>query len=203
MKLNGKEITGCGVLETALDGLTAKAYCLELQYKSERKNGGYTLKSTSLPRLAKQNDDIAAILPDFVDDNWSEGTAYFKLEKFSEKYGIKILPAEQKRLAELKALVAERTANEKAKAAAGEGSGDKDREEKPKKAKKSTADKIIDILDKATDERDIQAAFIVQVLERIAPNSAAQIEELLRYEFQKRTTPKAAESGSDPKGASV
>lgn len=180
MKLNGKEITGCGVLETALEGMTAKAYCLELQYKSERKNGGYTLKSTSLPRLAKQNDDIAAILPDFVDDNWTEGTAYTKLEKFSEKYGIKILPAEAKRLAELKAIIAAKKA-EKAAAENGESGGDKAEAAKAAKPKKSATERITDILDKEYKESKVaKVNAVFEVLKGIAPEAAAKAAEIFR-----------------------
>lgn len=178
MKLNGKEITGVGVLETALDGMTAKAYCLELQYKSERKNGGYTLKSTSLPRLAKQNDDIAAILPDFVDDNWTEGTAYFKLEKFSEKYGIKILPAESKRLAELKAIIAEK----KMKAAKGEsGEGGETGSAKAAKAKKSATERITAILDKEFKNSAVaKVNAVFEVLRGISPEAADKAADIFR-----------------------
>lgn len=183
MKLNGKEITGCGVLETALDGMTAKAYCIELQYKSERKSGGYTLKSTSLPRLAKQNDDIAAILPDFVNDNWSEGAAYFKLEKFSEKYGIKILPAESKRLAELKALIAANKAKA-AKAENGESGNDETgtaKAAKVTKPKKTALERISDILDKEYKNSNVaKVNAIFEVLKSISPEAATKAADIFR-----------------------
>lgn len=189
MKMNGKEILGCGIIETALDGLTAKEYCLCVTYKKERKNGkGFDVRRTTLPEIVRRNADIALAIPEYIGENMGEGIALETCAKLSEKYGVPMLPIERKRLEELRAIVAAKKAEKASAKEEGASEGEKGGK-KEKKAKKSTAERIIDILEKATQERDIQAAFIVQVLERIAPNSAAQIEELLRYEFQKRTTP--------------
>lgn len=197
MKMNGKEILGCGIIETALDGLSATEYCLCVTYKKERKNGkGFDVRRTTLPEIVRRNNDLALAIPEFIGENMREGIALETCAKFSDKFSVPMLPIEAKRLDELRAIVAATAAAKKAdKAASAEGEGAEGAKEK--KPKKTTAERIIDILEKATQERDIQAAFIVQVLERIAPNSAAQIEELLRYEFQKRTTPTVKEEEED------
>lgn len=192
MKINGKEIIGAGIIETALDGLTAREYCLLVTYKKFRKNGkgGFDIRKTTLPEIVRRNNDLALALPEFIGENMGEGIALETCAKFCEKFGVPMLPIERKRLNDLRAIAAANKAAAANNENGGEnGGGDETSAAKTAKPKKTTAERILSILEKASGERDIQAAFVLQVLEKIAPNSTPKIEELLRYEFQKRTTP--------------
>lgn len=183
MKINGKEVIGCGIIETALDGLTAKEYCLCVTYKKERKSGkGFDIRRTTLPEIVRRNNDLALAIPEYVAENMSEARALNACESFCDKYGVPMLAIERKRLNDLKAAAAAK----KAAAATengGEGEG-KQEGAKEKKAKKSAAERIADIVAKIPEASKIyKFEQLFPAMKAIDEEVAAQIAEVVRRAY--------------------
>lgn len=182
MKINGKEIVGVGIIETALDGLSAKEYCLLVTYKKERKGiKGYDIRKTTLPEIVKRNNDLALAIPEFVGENMSEGAALAACAKFAEKFGINILPIEAKRIQELKAIAAAKKAAAGKKAAAAESGENNTAAAAEKKAKKTAAERITDIISKIKDVSDnYRLNQLLPAIESVNPAIAKQVAEVFR-----------------------
>jgi hypothetical protein len=183
MKINGKEIVGCGIIETALDGLDAKEFCLCVTYKKDRKNGkGFDIRRTTLPEIVRRNNDLLLAIPEFVGENMNEGVALATCEKFANKFNIPMLNIESKRLADLKAAAA-------AKKAAAENDntsegGEGQQAAAAKKEKKSPAERIADIVSKIKDTSKIyKFEQLFPAMEAIDKDIAAKIADVVRQAY--------------------
>jgi hypothetical protein len=184
MKINGKEITGCGIIETALDGLTAKEYCLCVTYRKYHKNGkAFDIRRTTLPEIVRRNNDLALAIPEYVAENMSEARALHACESFCEKYGVPMLDIERKRLDELKAAAAAKKAAAAAESEGGEG-GEGKQGAADKKAKKSPAERIVDIVSKIKDVSKIyKFEQLFPAMAAIDKDLAEQIADIVRRAY--------------------
>lgn len=184
MKINGKEITGCGIIETALDGLDAREYCLCVTYKKDRKNGkGYDIRRTTLPEIVRRNQDLALAIPEFVGENMNESVALTTCEKFANKFNIPMLAIEQKRLEELKAAAAAHKAAKTANGESGE-SGESGDNAKTEKTKKTPEQRITDIIAKIKDTSKVyKLNLLLPAIESIDKDIATQVAELFRAAY--------------------
>jgi hypothetical protein len=184
MKINGKEILGCGIIETALEGLTAKEYCICVTYKKDRKNGkGFDIRRTTLPEIVRRNNDLALALPEFIGENMGEGLALATCEKFSAKYAVPMLAIERKRLDELKAIAAAKKAE---KTAAGEDDSENESgaAAKEKRPAKTAAEKIVDIVAKIKDTSKLfKFEQLFPAMEAIDEKLANEIAEVIRRAY--------------------
>lgn len=184
MKINGKEVIGAGIIETALDGLTAREFCLCVTYKKERKSGkGFDIRRTTLPEIVRRNNDIALAIPEFVAENMCEGVALETCAKFCEKYGVEMLPIERKRLEDLRAIAAAKKA-EAANNENGEKGGDGTTAKKEKKVPKTAAERITDIIGKIKDvSKEYKLNQLLPAIESIDPAVAEQVAEVFRRAY--------------------
>lgn len=182
MKINGKEITGCGIIETALDGLDAREYCLCVTYKKDRKNGkGYDIRRTTLPEIVRRNQDLALAIPEFVGENMNESVALTTCEKFAEKFNLPMLAIERKRLEELKAAAAAKKAAKTANGESGE-SGESTKTEK--KPKKTIEQRIVDIINKEKSQsRLYRFTLLMPAIESIDRKVANIIYNVIQKEY--------------------
>lgn len=184
MKINGKEIVGCGIIETALDGLDAREFCLCVTYKKERKSGkGFDIRRTTLPEIVRRNNDLALAIPEFIGENMNESVALTTCEKFAEKFNIKMLDIERKRLQDLKAAAA---AAKAAKAANGENEGGEGKQEgaKEKKERKTPEQRIVDIVAKIKDTSKVyKLNLLLPAIESIDKDIADKVADLFRTAY--------------------
>lgn len=185
MKINGKEIIGAGIIETALDGLTAREFCICVTYKKDRKNGkGFDIRRTTLPEIVRRNNDIALAIPEFVAENMCEGVALETCAKFCEKYGVEMLPIESKRLADLRAIAAAKKAAAANGAENGESGGDETAAKKERKVPKTAAEKIVDIVAKIKDTSKIyKFEQLFPAMQAIDEKLAGEIAEIIRRAY--------------------
>ena len=184
MKINGKEILGCGIIETALEGLTAKEYCICVTYRKDRKNGkGFDIRRTTLPEIVRRNNDLALALPEFIGENMREGLALATCEKFSEKYAVPMLSIERKRLDELKAIAAAKKA-ETAAAENGAAAAENGAAAKEKRPAKTAAEKIVDIVAKIKDTSKIyKFEQLFPAMQAIDEKLADEIADIIRRAY--------------------
>jgi hypothetical protein len=185
MKINGKEIVGCGIIETALDGLDAREYCLCVTYKKDRANGkGFDIRRTTLPEIVRRNNDLLLAIPEFVGENMNESVALTTCEKFANKFNIPMLSIESKRLADLKAAAKKAAAKADATSEGENEGGEGKQGAADKKAKKSPAERIVDIVSKIKDVSKIyKFEILFPAMEAIDKDLAAQIAEVVRQAY--------------------
>lgn len=184
MKINGKEVVGCGIIETALDGLSATEYCLCVTYKKERKSGkGFDIRRTTLPEIVRRNNDLALAIPEFVGENMNESVALTTCEKFAEKFSIPMLDIERKRLTDLKAAAAAK----KAAAKKADGESDESGESSSateKKERKTPEQRITDIIAKIKDTSKVyKLNLLLPAIESIDKDIAVQVADLFRTAY--------------------
>lgn len=192
MKINGKEIVGCGIIETALDGLDAKEFCLCVTYKKERKSGkGFDIRRTTLPEIVRRNNDLALAIPEFIGENMNESVALTTCEKFANKYNINMLSIEKKRLEDLKAAAAARKAA--AKTANGETADGGENAKTEKKERKTPEQRITDIIGKIKDTSKMyKLNLLLPAIESVDKDIAVKVADLFRAAYIPEDGEKAA-----------
>lgn len=184
MKINGKEIIGCGIIETALDGLDAKEFCLCVTYKKERKSGnGYIIRKTTLPEIVRRNNDLALAIPEFVGENMNESVALTTCEKFANKYNIPMLDIERKRLADLKATAAAKKAAKTKDGGENEDGGESGGTTE-KRERKTPEQRIVDIIAKIKDtSKNYKLNLLLPAIESIDKDIADKVADLFRTAY--------------------